>query len=315
MLEFDKIFGDHKPITPRQICLAGGCFWGTQALFDRLQGVLETVVGYANASEAYREGLSYELVCEGQTGALEAVLVTYDSSRITLSDLLHWYLLSIDPYQEDGQGNDIGEQYKAAILFQDDVDKIVIDEVLAEFAEKNGRAAVVEVVRLEDFAPAEDYHQKYLEAHPSGYCHVPLALLDRAAQWEPLSGEVTKHSATEAPFTGRLDAHYERGIYVDIYTGEPLFSSRDKFDAGCGWPAFSRMIKDAQITEHFDGSIPGRDRVEVRSESSDSHLGHVFEDGPAELGGMRYCINSAALAFIPESKMKAFGYEAYLSEL
>lgn len=121
---------------------------------------------------------------------------------------------------------------------------------------------------------------------------------------------VTQENGTEPPFQNEYDAHFEDGIYVDLITGKPLFSSRDKYDAGCGWPSFTRPIEEAFVTEHFDDSF-GMRRTEVRSKESDAHLGHVFPDGPREAGGMRYCINSAALRFVPKEQLEEEGYGAY----
>lgn len=128
----------------------------------------------------------------------------------------------------------------------------------------------------------------------------------------PMQYHVTQENGTEPPFQNEYDAHFEDGIYVDIISGKPLFSSRDKYDAGCGWPAFTRPIEEAEVTEHFDTSF-GMRRVEVRSKEADAHLGHVFEDGPQEEGGLRYCINSAALRFIPVDELEAEGYGAYVA--
>ena len=127
----------------------------------------------------------------------------------------------------------------------------------------------------------------------------------------PEAYAVTQENATEAPFTGQYDNFYQKGIYVDVVSGEALFSSADKYDAGCGWPAFAKPISRRQISEQADFSH-GMHRVEVRSKAADSHLGHVFSDGPTELGGLRYCINSAALRFIPYEEMAAAGYGEYL---
>lgn len=129
-------------------------------------------------------------------------------------------------------------------------------------------------------------------------------------QLKDIQYKVTQENATERPFTGEYDDFYEKGIYVDIVSGEPLFSSAAKFDAGCGWPAFSKPIVATNITEHEDASL-ARVRTEVRSKDADSHLGHVFTDGPEEMGGLRYCINSAALKFIPLEEMDAAGYGDY----
>ena len=123
--------------------------------------------------------------------------------------------------------------------------------------------------------------------------------------------EVTQNEATERPFSGEYDEFFEEGIYVDVVSGEPLFSSKDKFDAGCGWPSFSKPIQNTTLTEKEDHKL-NRVRTEVRSQKADSHLGHVFPDGPEELGGLRYCINSAALRFIPKADLEKEGYEEFL---
>lgn len=127
----------------------------------------------------------------------------------------------------------------------------------------------------------------------------------------PIQYKVTQENGTEPPFQNEYDAHYDEGIYVDIISGKPLFSSKDKYDAGCGWPSFTKPIEDTEVTEHFDTSY-GMRRTEVRSKTADSHLGHVFPDGPREAGGLRYCINSAALRFVPKDKLEEEGYGNYL---
>ena len=183
----------------------------------------------------------------------------------------------------------------------------------------------MEVRPLKNFYPAEDYHQDYLYKNPDGYCHVDPALFrevrtlgkNNAAKAElrkrltPLQWEVTQNGATERPFVNEYDNEFRKGIYVDITDGTPLFLSSDKFNSGCGWPAFSRPIDGNLVGESIDTSH-GMVRTEVKSSSSGSHLGHVFNDGPAELGGRRFCINSASLRFIPLEKMEAEGYGKYI---
>jgi len=129
----------------------------------------------------------------------------------------------------------------------------------------------------------------------------------------PLQYGVTQNGATERPFTGKYNEHHEVGLYVDIVSGEPLFSSMDKFDSGCGWPSFSKPVEPGAVTEKTDLSH-GMHRTEVRSNAAGSHLGHVFEDGPREEGGLRYCVNSAALRFIPVAELEKEGYGEYLQK-
>ena len=126
--------------------------------------------------------------------------------------------------------------------------------------------------------------------------------------------EVTQNAATERPFSGAYDTFFEKGIYVDVVSGDPLFLSSDKFDSSCGWPAFSKPVSADAVTEHEDFTH-GMHRIEVRSAAADSHLGHVFPDGPKTLGGMRYCINSAALKFIPYDHMEEAGYGDYMDRI
>ena len=140
------------------------------------------------------------------------------------------------------------------------------------------------------------------------YQKTPAAL----ARLTPEQYRVTQQSGTERPFSGEYDHHFEPGIYVDVVSGEPLFSSSQKFNSGCGWPSFAKPI--ANVTEHRD-TTHGMVRVEVRSQHGDSHLGHVFPDGPRAMGGLRYCINSASLRFVPRAQMQAEGYGDYLDQV
>lgn len=410
---------------PKKICLAGGCFWGTEAYLRKLPGVLSTKVGYAN-SKVVDPG--YELVCSGVTDAAEAVMVEYDPAVLPLPLLLEAFFRTIDPTAVNRQGNDVGTQYRSGIYWipdegedsprpdtartdstpnptdpvgrpgpvdtadaaaqvapgdlADSEDLVAIERAIAKVQARHSAPVATEVMPLAAFAPAEDYHQGYLQKNPSGYCHVSLADADRFVaehidefgggadgasspaapnaadvgspaadraslpgadrailgdtlpQWQRdrIAGELDKHvytcpseaelladlsraqyavtqqSATEPAFSHPYDHEFAPGVYVDVVTGEPLFLSGDKFDSGCGWPAFSRPVADVVLEERADDSIPFMPRTEVRSRVGGSHLGHVFDDGPEELGGLRYCINGNALRFIPKADMRKEGY-------
>ncbi len=302
----------------KEIFFAGGCFWGTAHLMSLVPGVTEATAGYANSTVP---NPTYQQVCTGRTGAAETVRVIYDDTQVGLTDLLGLYFKSIDPTSLNRQGGDRGTQYRTGIYYTDPADAEVVDTCLATLQRRYRVPLAIESGPLENFYPAEEYHQDYLVKNPGGYCHVNPALFAEARQLRkanagkeelrrrltPLQWEVTQNAATERPFVNEYDREFRRGIYVDITDGTPLFISTDKFDSGCGWPAFSRPIDESLISEHVDTSY-GRVRTEVRSAKSGSHLGHVFNDGPAELGGQRYCINSAALRFIPLEQMAAEGY-------
>ncbi|QWT17835.1 peptide-methionine (R)-S-oxide reductase MsrB [Collinsella sp. zg1085] len=325
----------------KEIYLAGGCFWGTEAFLKRLPGVISTEVGYANGDPLIKSP-SYRAVCTGTTGYAETVHLIYDPREISLALIIQAYLCSIDPTSVNRQGGDLGPQYRTGIFWTDEQDKAVIEAQMYQLQRqldiKHKGKVAIEVQPLHAFWPAEDYHQDYLDVNPGGYCHVNLngaeafvqahaqdfAILAQnynkpdeetlKANLDDLAFEVTQHAYTERPFSSPLDHEFKPGIYVDRTTGEPLFSSTDKFDSGCGWPAFSKPIATSVIQEYGDPSLPGRFRTEVKSARGNAHLGHVFHDGPTELGGERYCINGAALEFIPLADMDARGY-GYLKSL
>lgn len=306
-----------------EIYLAGGCFWGTEKYLAQIPGVLSTDVGYANGRT---ENPSYQEVCHHNTGHAETVHVVYDPQKLPLPFLLEIYYDAIDPTSVNRQGGDTGTQYRTGIYYVDPADEPVIRASLRELQKKYTEPIAVEAKLLQNYYAAEEYHQKYLDKNPGGYCHISKEKFQRAAQGavnpalyslpereilkqtlSPEQYEVTQNSATEPPFRNAYWNHYERGIYVDVTTGEPLFASSDKFESGCGWPSFSKPIDPNVLHEREDHSH-GMHRVEVRSRAGDAHLGHVFPDGPKESGGLRYCINSAALRFVPESEMEAQGY-------
>jgi peptide methionine sulfoxide reductase msrA/msrB len=320
----------------KEIYLAGGCFWGVEKYFAAVLGVIETRVGYANGANALGGALkppTYEEVCEGNTGYAETVYIKYDSRVISLTKLLDLYYDIIDPTSVNKQGNDVGEQYRTGIFYADEEDRAIILGSVQLLSESYDEPVAIVVEKLENFYDAEDYHQKYLEKNPSGYCHISAEKFEAAKlaansasnareecagdlrdRLTPMQFEVAVHGATEPPFQNEYWDKFDEGIYVDIISGKPLFVSTDKFESGCGWPSFSKPIDEGLVVEKEDLSY-GRVRTETRSADSGAHLGHVFSDGPEELGSLRYCINSASLRFIPKDKMKEEGYGDFLDLL
>lgn len=301
-----------------KIYFAGGCFWGVEAYFARIPGVLDVVSGYANGRT---ENPSYEDLIYRQSGHAETVEVTYDPMRVSLDELLRHLFRIIDPTSLNRQGNDIGTQYRTGIYYVDETGLSVIQSRINAEQKKHAQKIAVEVKPLEQFFKAEDYHQDYLDKNPTGYCHVDLSLAaqpldppytkpDDATLRETLSPEayrITQENGTERPFTSPFWNTINEGIYVDTASGEPLFSSRDQFVSSCGWPSFAKPITDDAV-EYLEDTSYGMERVEVRSRYGDSHLGHVFPDGPGDLGGNRYCINGVALRFIPKETLVEAGY-------
>ena len=309
------------------IYLAGGCFWGTEHFLKQINGVESTQVGYANSNTP---NPTYEQVCSGKTNAAETVKVVYDPQKVDLNFLLDLYFKTIDPTSLNKQGNDRGTQYRTGIYYTDKADLPVINNAIKVLSTQYNRPLAIEVKPLSNFYKAEEYHQDYLDKHPTGYCHIDPSLFalakkanapkkyqkpNDATLKKNLTAEqyaVTQKNATEPAFHNEYWNEHRAGIYVDITTGEPLFVSTDKFDSGCGWPSFSKPIKKDLVAEKKDTSH-GMIRTEVRSKTGDAHLGHVFNDGPTDKGGLRYCINSASLRFIPKDKMKEEGYGEYIS--
>ncbi len=307
----------------KEIYLAGGCFWGTEKYLENIHGIIKTEVGYANGNT---ENPTYEEVCTGNTGHAETVKVEYDENTIGLSFILHMYFEVINPTTINRQGGDTGKQYRTGIYYKDTKDVESIKKEIEELQKKYQETIAIEVLPLANYYKAEEYHQKYLDKHPDGYCHIGLDKFEmaktakdeskryRKKTKEELKVELTKeqfqvtqNQGTELPFENPYYNLFQEGIYVDITTGEPLFVSTDKFESGCGWPSFSKPIAENKILKKHDGSY-GRVRTEVRSSYGNAHLGHVFEDGPKEKGGLRYCINSASLRFIPKEEMVEKGY-------
>lgn len=317
-----------KDIETKEIYLAGGCFWGVEKYLKSISGVIHTDVGYANGKT---ENPTYEEVCYQDTGHAETVKVQYDPKIISLSHILQLYFHVINPTSINRQGNDVGSQYRTGIYYIDPKDQPIIMKNINDLQRKYDKPIAIEVKPLENFYLAEEYHQDYLDKNPTGYCHIgenefqkaKETIVDSTEYSVPSDQElkekltdiqyhVTKKNGTEPPFQNEYWDKFSPGIYVDIVTGEPLFSSKDKFESGCGWPSFSKSVDPSVIKSKEDHSH-GMIREEVRSRVGDIHLGHVFDDGPKKLGGKRYCINSAAIRFIPREKMEEEGYGEYLS--
>jgi peptide methionine sulfoxide reductase msrA/msrB len=312
----------------KEIWLAGGCFWGVEAYMSRIHGVYDVISGYANGNKEYP---SYQEVSSGKTGFAETVYVRYDPERVELTTLLTHFFKIIEPTVKNRQGNDVGSQYRSGIYYKDESDRTIIDKVVAQEQKNYTEKIQTEVLPLKNYFLAEEYHQDYLEKNPSGYCHIDFSHLNDLPttvdpkKYEKPSDEVlkkkltdmqyqvTQESRTEAAFSNEYWNSNKKGIYVDITTGEPLFSSTDKFESGCGWPSFTKPIIPKVVTYEQDKSH-NMVRTEVKSRSGDSHLGHVFEDGPKDDGGLRFCINGASLKFISFDQMEqqGYGYIKYL---
>ncbi|MEK6538246.1 MAG: peptide-methionine (R)-S-oxide reductase MsrB [Nitrospirota bacterium] len=308
---------------------AGGCFWCMEPPFEGLDGILEVVAGYTGGQI---KDPSYEEVCEGDTGHAEAVQITYDPSKITYDNILDVFWRQIDPTDAGGQFVDRGPQYRTAIFYHTDEQEMLAEKSKAEL-ERSGRykkPVVTEILPIAEFYMAEEYHQDYYKKESlryksyrkhSGRDQVLKELWQYQRPAEevlrkrltPLQFKVTQETGTERPFDNEYWDNKREGIYVDIVSGEPLFSSCDKFDSGTGWPSFTKPLEPENIVEKEDKSH-SMVRTEVRSRRAGSHLGHIFPDGPQPTG-LRYCINSAAIRFIPKEEMEKEGYGAYKDSL
>lgn len=314
----------------KRAIFAGGCFWCMVKPFDSFDGVKKVTVGYTGG---HVENPTYEQVCSAITGHYEAVEIVYDEDILDYEELLEAFFMSIDPTDDGGQFGDRGRSYETAVFYTDEEQKKTAEDYKTKLNESGifKLPIAVKIIEAKEFYPAEEYHQDYYKKNSYGYKRyyelsgrkgfvenlrrLPDKVKDELREkLTPMEYKVTQENGTEPPYNNRYNDNFEEGIYVDVVTGRPLFSSRDKFNSGCGWPAFSKPINKGYIEENQDYSH-GMIRTEVRSRYGDSHLGHVFEDGPADKGGLRYCINSASLRFIPKDKMKELGYEKYIDML
>jgi len=304
---------------------AGGCFWCMVSPFDEQPGIREVVSGYTGG---HAENPTYEQVCSDATGHYEAVQIIFDPAIFSYERLLEIFWQQIDPTDAGGQFTDRGLSYRTAIFYHSEDQRRAAEESKAKLA-ASGRfqkPIVTEILPAADFYRAEEKHQEYYKKMPFHYNHYRegsgrvrfirenwkkiKSEEELKRELTPLQFQVTRNNATEPPFQNEYWDHTEDGIYVDIISGEPLFSSLDKYDAGCGWPSFTKPLRRYELEERFDTSH-GLRRIEVRSKTSDSHLGHVFDDGPGP-DRARYCINSASLRFIPKEKLAEEGYGPFL---
>lgn len=305
---------------------AGGCFWCMVEPFDQRPGIESVISGYTGG---HVENPTYEQVCSDTTGHVEAVQITFDPEIMSYRELVETFWQQIDPTDAGGQFNDRGESYQTAIFYHSDEQKEIAEQskINLEKSGKFNKPIVTPILPAKPFYRAEEKHQDYYRKQSFHYrmykkgsgredfiknnWQTSPDKKELKKKLTPIQYHVTQENGTERPFQNEYWNNEQEGIYVDIITGDVLFSSKEKFDAGCGWPSFTKPVDPYRIAEKMDTSH-GMIRTEIRGKGSDSHLGHVFEDGPKEAGGLRYCMNSAAMKFIPKEQMTERGYSDYL---
>lgn len=306
---------------------AGGCFWCMVTPFEELPGIVGIVSGYTGG---HTVNPTYQEVCTDTTGHAEAVQITFEPDMFPYEELLELFWRQIDPTDAGGQFCDRGTSYRTAIFYHSEAQRQAAEASKQKLQESGrfDRPIVTPIVPASEFYPAEEYHQDYHKKNPLRYkmyrrgsgrddflkehWNTDKDKAELKERLTPMQWKVTQENGTEPAFRNEYWDNHREGLYVDIVSGEPLFSSRDKFDSGCGWPSFSKPLSSGLIEERPDYSH-FMIRTEVRSRKADSHLGHVFNDGPKELGGLRYCINSASLRFIPKEDLEREGYGRFKS--
>ncbi|MEI7652920.1 MAG: peptide-methionine (R)-S-oxide reductase MsrB [bacterium] len=334
------------PVTKASAYFSGGCFWSMESLFQKREGVVEALSGYAGGA---LKNPTYDDVVSETTGHRESVRVDYDSTKVSYRDLVRHFLRHIDPTDWGGQFYDRGESYTTVIWYVGEEQKQIAETAVSELTDAKIFAQPI-VVRVLPFAgsfyPAEEYHQDYTIKKTTHYCAYRRAsgrdaFLEKAWGEKEWVGEmnnekliidnskamytdqikkltanqyhITQEEGTEPAYSNEYWDNHAEGIYVDIVSGEVLFSSKDKYDSGTGWPSFTKPLVPANIQTKTDSSL-FMSRTEVRSVHANSHLGHIFDDGPADKGGKRYCMNSASMRFVPVAELKKEGYEEYESQ-
>lgn len=276
-----------------EMIIAAGCFWGVQSTFDEVPGVINTEVGYIGGEF---ENPFYEKVCEGTTGHAEAVRITYDTDKVSYVKLLDVFFKMHNPTTLNRQGPDVGTQYRSAIFYLNDTQKVLAEEKIKMLSQSGTyrHPIVTEVIKAGTFYPAEEYHQKYFEKQGLPNCHIKRSEEDWKDTLSPQVYHVMREKGTERPGTGKYLNFNEHGVYECAACGNPIFESDAKFNSGCGWPSFDKAIAGSvKIQKDFSHFMI---RNEVVCARCGSHLGHVFKDGPTQTGD-RFCINSVALDF------------------